>query len=316
MLRRAAWAAMLLAGVTTYQGEANAAGRSIDVDWQSHSGVQLSGSSITDHGIATGLVVVVSLVSDVIHNPGDIDKQFPILFPSFQFIPFKKDWGLNRKCFSWEYREGNKVVIVCLKDVLKVLLNYMDGKVIFRGRHKWCQVSLESCSYSWTMAGILQFKVKIESYAVWRPGNVANENVSAYPGTSFGFHFVKLPLHCCSLFLHDGKLFGGVFVPSLASSCYFRQLPIKNEVSGYRDAHSDQRQQCDYPGCPGRTPRSTIYGALMLLVGAAILAVAFNGINAPSKPAWIWIGAGGVFLLAAFFVIQGTVLLLAGRWII
>jgi hypothetical protein len=54
----------------------------------------------------------------------------------------------------------------------------------------------------------------------------------------------------------------------------------------------------------------------MVLCGSLVMAIAFKGADTPSNPAWIWISVGSGFLIAAFLVAQGTVLLMTGRWLV
>ena len=53
----------------------------------------------------------------------------------------------------------------------------------------------------------------------------------------------------------------------------------------------------------------------MILGGSFVMAAAFKSIDAASNPAWIWIATWIGFLLAAFLIAQGTVLLLTGQWL-
>ena len=55
---------------------------------------------------------------------------------------------------------------------------------------------------------------------------------------------------------------------------------------------------------------------LLGLLGAALLKVAFNIVDAPRNPAWVWIIAGLLGMLAAFLIIQAMVLMLGGEWLI
>jgi hypothetical protein len=119
------------------------------------------------------------------------------------------------------------------------------------------------------------------------PQLVSGAFVTAFPG---GLHFAKLSPH------------GG-------------QLLVKNEILRNSGSRYDDSQNDNHPGSSGRTPGGSIGGTLMLLFGAAFLKVALDSTDAPRNPIWLTLSACGVGLVAVILICQGTVLLLAGRWL-
>jgi hypothetical protein len=128
--------------------------------------------------------------------------------------------------------------------------------------------------------------------------------------------FVKLSLHRRSLRLHDTELVSRGFVPAFAGGPHFSQLLVEDKVSGHANAHCDHCQRSDDPGGPGRTPGRSIYGGLMLLVGAALLAITLESTDAPTNPPWLICWAWTLGIAAAILVCQGTILLLTGEWLL
>jgi hypothetical protein len=115
-------------------------------------------------------------------------------------------------------------------------------------------------------------------------------------------HYFQLRSHCA--------------ITAFSRSPHFVQLTTKNNVLRNADPDGGQSQNSYGPGGAGGTPRSSIGGAFMILVGATIVAMALKLTDAPRNPIWLlWI-AGGIWLIAAFFVCQGMVLVLTGQWLI
>jgi|HubBroStandDraft_1064217.scaffolds.fasta_scaffold293520_2 hypothetical protein len=155
---------------------------------------------------------------------------------------------------------------------------------------------------------------------VLEPDNVCAGNVSSiyfhqpYPRPLICSQYTQLPLRSIRLGLHDAKLIRSSFVASLASNPHFGQLLVEDDVGGPSDAHRDQRQRPDEPSGPRRAPGSTVYGAFMLLVGAALLKVALDYTDAPRNPTWLTLGGWGIGLLSAGLIFQATILVLTGHW--
>jgi divalent metal cation (Fe/Co/Zn/Cd) transporter len=59
---------------------------------------------------------------------------------------------------------------------------------------------------------------------------------------------------------------------------------------------------------------STADGILMLILGVMFLVTTFKGGTLPMTPAWLWISTAAGFAIAAFLIIQGSILALASRW--
>jgi hypothetical protein len=97
-------------------------------------------------------------------------------------------------------------------------------------------------------------------------------------------HLGQLLLHGRGLVTHQGKL--GLYRSIASRPCvlHFSQLSVEDQIGGHPHSYGDQRQNSNDPGGPRRTPRSTIYGAFMLLMGAALLKALLNGGNSPSTP--------------------------------
>jgi hypothetical protein len=130
------------------------------------------------------------------------------------------------------------------------------------------------------------------------------------------FQHAKLSLHRIGLGLYDGELSGEGSVSSLARCAHLVHLTTEDNV--LRNAHTDggQGKNGNHPRSAGSTPRSFIGGAFMICFGAALVAIALKLTDAPRNPIWLLAIAAGLWLISAVLVCQGTVLILAGEWLL
>jgi hypothetical protein len=135
-------------------------------------------------------------------------------------------------------------------------------------------------------------------------------------------HFGQLLLHRGSLIPHKADLVLGSGVSSFASSPHFGQLPlhggqlaVENEILRDSGPSRDNRGEGDNPRSPLSAPRRAIYSGIMGLLGAALLALAFEIMDAPRNPASFVVCAAGCGLFAAVLICQATILALTGHWL-
>jgi hypothetical protein len=141
-------------------------------------------------------------------------------------------------------------------------------------------------------------------------------SVDDQPCTLSQRRLVQLPLHRFGLSLHDGELVGEGLISPLAGGPHLVQLPAKDDVLRNTNSDGNYRQERNSPRGAGRAPSRPIGGALLLLLGAALLKVALDSTDAPRNPAWLRAAALGIGLIAAVVICQGTILLLTGLWLL
>lgn len=205
------------------------------------------------------------------------DTGRPSWIDRFQYQVPRNGSGLSREdCHS--------------KGYIKTVLQAIGTEQAWDGRGE-IPVRMKGGSQCRPATGILQHKIdsNVITPALLFEDAASRNNLYSYPGSTVRFHFIQLTLHC-------------------------RQLAAEYNILRNRGASSDGSENGNHHSGSGGSPGSTIYGALMIFCGSLVMATAFKGIDAPSNPAWVWLGAGGGFLFAAFMIIQGTVLLLTGEW--
>lgn len=99
-------------------------------------------------------------------------------------------------------------------------------------------------------------------------------------------------------------------------SLHYMQLPAQRAILINSSDGSDNRSDGDNPGRSFGTSSRPIYGCLVIFLGAVVLKLFFEMIDAPHKPWRLACGAGVIGLLAVTLIVQGTILILTGQWLL
>ena len=136
---------------------------------------------------------------------------------------------------------------------------------------------------SWEPAKVF----KTELRRIWR----VSHETGGDPRPTIGFH-------------HGGLAF------------HYVQLTAKDNVLRNSDADGRDRKERDSPGGSGGTSGRSIGGVFFLLFGAALLKISLDLTDGPNLSRREIAGSWIVGVLSGYLIIQGTVLLLVGGWLL
>lgn len=214
-------------------------------------------------------------------------------FPFIKIFLAQQNAPFSLVSMSWKEDEPGRTRVLRLtrqglfSDIVTSIMHFLDGiHVGQQGEHCGSYPSLQ-CG---RQANICQNKFH-RNLGNWieseRPGNA---RINREPWAASGLHLVQLAFHGSQLAVGDNRL-------------------------GDSDAARDYGKNSDYPGSIGSYSGRPLLGGFLLVIGAALLKIAFYFGDTPRpdrNDRWLTWGTG---IIAAVMICQGVVLALTGIWL-